>query len=188
MMSGKNTGQGVEQMAYEIRKATEQDIDAVAEIYEKIHSAEEQGGQTIGWIRGVYPVRRTAEDAWKRDDLYVLTDGGAVLGAAIINQAQVDVYAKGNWAHASDRVCVLHTLVIDPDAAGRGYGRDFVAFYEKLALNMGCRELRLDTNAKNAAARKLYRGLGYQEIGIVPTVFNGIPGVDLVLLEKYLPE
>ena len=28
--------------------------------------------------------------------------------------------------------------------------------------------------------------MGYKEIGIVPTVFNGIPGVNLVLLEKNL--
>ena len=38
------------------------------------------------------------------------------------------------------------------------------------------------------AARRLYARLGYREIGIVPTVFNGIPGVDLVLLEKNLEQ
>ena len=32
----------------------------------------------------------------------------------------------------------------------------------------------------------MYRKLGYKEIGIVPTTFNGITGVDLVLLEKNL--
>ena len=51
---------------------------------------------------------------------------------------------------------------------------------------MGCRELRIDTNARNVTARTLYQKLGYKEIGIVPTVFNGIPGVNLVLLEKHL--
>ena len=45
---------------------------------------------------------------------------------------------------------------------------------------------RMATNAKNTAARAMYRKLGYAEIAIVPTVFNGIPGVDLVLLEKHL--
>jgi hypothetical protein len=38
----------------------------------------------------------------------------------------------------------------------------------------------------NKAARTMYQKLGYKEIGIVPTTFNGIPGVDLVLLEKNL--
>lgn len=47
-------------------------------------------------------------------------------------------------------------------------------------------ELRIDANARNAAARAMHKKLGYKEIGIVPTVFNGIPDVQLVLLEKYL--
>ena len=54
------------------------------------------------------------------------------------------------------------------------------------ALSHGCPELRMDTNARNAVARGLYKKLGYKEIGIVPTEFNGIPDVQLVLLEKHL--
>jgi GNAT superfamily N-acetyltransferase len=83
-------------------------------------------------------------------------------------------------------VCVLHTLVISPLAAGKGYGRAFVEFYEWWAKEHGLSELRIDTNARNKAARAMYQKLGYKEIGIVPTTFNGIPGVDLVLLEKNL--
>lgn len=41
-------------------------------------------------------------------------------------------------------------------------------------------------NARNTVARSFYRKLGYREIAVVPVTFNGIPGVDLVLLEKYL--
>ena len=44
--------------------------------------------------------------------------------------------------------------------------------------------MRLDTNAKNVRARRMYKTLGYREIGIVDTTFNGIAGVKLVLLEK----
>ena len=83
-------------------------------------------------------------------------------------------------------MCVLHTLVISPEASGRGLGKAFVRFYEDYALAHGCRELRMDTNERNAAARAMYRKLGYRETGIVPTVFNGIPDVRLVLLEKHL--
>ena len=46
--------------------------------------------------------------------------------------------------------------------------------------------LRMDTNEKNAAARSLYRKLGCREAGAVPCVFNGIPNVNLILLEKEL--
>jgi ribosomal protein S18 acetylase RimI-like enzyme len=79
---------------------------------------------------------------------------------------------------------VLHTLAVDPDARGMGIGPAFVKFWEKLAAEQGCSVLRIDTNARNKRARKMYADLGYIETDIVPTVFNGIPGVDLVLMEK----
>ena len=66
------------------------------------------------------------------------------------------------------------------------YGTAFVAYYESYAKNNGCPVLRMDTNEKNAAARRLYARLGYREAGIVPCVFNGIKGVGLVCLEKKL--
>lgn len=171
-----------------IRKATAKDIEAVEKLYDAIHTAEENGKQTIGWIRGIYPVRKTAEMALARDDLFVLEDDGKICGTGILNKIQVDSYAEGHWEHEvpDERVCVLHTLVIDPDSAGKGYGRAFIEYYETYAQENGCTELRIDTNARNAAARAMYKKHGYTEIGIVPTVFNSIEGVQLVLLEKYL--
>ena len=57
---------------------------------------------------------------------------------------------------------------------------------DALARENGCTVLRMDANAKNAAARRLYQKLGYAEPDIVPCIFNGIPNVQLVLLEKKL--
>lgn len=57
-------------------------------------------------------------------------------------------------------------------------------FYEDTAKALGCTVLRMDTNEKNAAARRLYARLGYREADIVPCAFNSIPNVRLVLLEK----
>ena len=54
-----------------IRPATPGDIAAVADIYDAIHTTEEQGLSTIGWIRGVYPTRQTAEASLARGDLFV---------------------------------------------------------------------------------------------------------------------
>lgn len=68
----------------------------------------------------------------------------------------------------------------------KGYGKAFVAFYENYAKRHNCIALRMDTNVRNAKARNLYRKLGYEEIGVVKCVFNGIPDVQLVCLEKYL--
>lgn len=181
-----------------IRKATNKDIDGIAAIYNKVLDLEEQGEASIGWQRGVYPTRDTALMALERGDLFVYeednkSDNGDdnrnhLMATAIINHKQMDSYAKGNWKviATDDEVMVLHTLVVDPGHAGKGIGKQMVAYYEQYAKKQGCKDLRMDTQAKNQAARNLYHHLGYEEIGIVPCDFNGIPGISLVLLEKAL--
>lgn len=171
-----------------IRKAEISDLNAVDGLYREIHDAEEAGLITTGWIREIYPVRATAEAALARGDLFVLEENGRILGSGIINQLQVDVYEGASWKYQvpDDQVCVLHTLVISPAARGKGYGREFIRFYEAYALGHSCSELRIDTNERNQAARVMYSKYGYHEIDIVPTTFNGIAGVNLVLLEKQI--
>lgn len=171
-----------------IRKAVRSDIEAVAAIYEHIHQKERLGETSTGWIDGVYPVKSTAEAALKRGDLFVYEENSSILGSAIINQVQVDVYSKCRWKYeaSDDKVMVLHTLTVEPEAFKRGIGRKFVEFYEKYAAENGCVVLRMDTNAKNRIARSFYKKLGYIEAGCVPCVFNGIPDVQLIMLERLI--
>ena len=171
-----------------IRKATESDIAAVAEIYARILENEDPAKPATGWLKGIYPVEATARAALERDDLFVCVEDGVIVASGIINQTQVDVYADCKWSLecADSEVMVLHTLTVEPACAGHGIGRKFVAFYEDYARENNCKALRIDTNAVNLTARKLYAKLGYTEVGIVPCVFNGIPDVKLVCLEKLL--
>ncbi len=168
-----------------IRRATLFDLAGVSAVYDEIHDAEASGRITTGWIKGVYPTRATAEAALQRGDLFVMEEDNLILGSALINQIQVDVYEGAPWRYDGE-VCVLHTLVISPKAQGKGAGRQFVEYYEQYAFDHGWYELRIDTNEKNTRARDMYARMGYREIAVVPTVFNGIPDVNLVLLEKNL--
>lgn len=173
-------------MEITFRKAKKSDLEAVGQIYENILASQENGGSYVGWVRGVYPTGQTAADALERDDLFVQEAAGRIVGAAIINRVQVDVYADVAWQYPAEdeQVMVLHTLVIEPAESRQGLGKAFVEFYEGYAAENGCAYLRMDTNARNVSARRLYGKQGYREAGVVPCVFNGISGVDLVMLEK----
>ena len=162
------------------------DLDSIAGIYSEIHDEIESGRASIGWIREIYPTRKTAEDSIRKGEMYVLEKNGEIIAAARINQVQGPEYDNAVWSFsaAPEEVMVMHTLVVSPKHKGRGYGTEFVAFYEDFARKNGCTALRIDTNAINTAARALYKKLGYAEACIVPTDFNGIPGVNLVCLDK----
>ena len=174
-------------MQIRFRKAVWDELDAIEQIYDHSHDAEEAGQSTTGWVRNIYPVREVAEAALERDDMYVGEAGGRIIATGVINQIQVDVYEDCDWVFKGpeEDVWVLHTLAVDPEARGSGAGPAFVRFYEDIARDAGASILRIDTNAINSRARKMYAKLGYTETDIVPTVFNGIRGVDLVLMEKF---
>lgn len=176
-----------------IRQAVREDIPSIVRIYDAILANEEAGKVTIGWVRGVYPTEQTALDALAKGTLFVYEDTDAegndrIVAAAKIDQTQVPEYAGCDWEYKvpDDQIMVLHTLVVDPAGPRRGCGKAFVKFYEEYALSQGCRYLRMDTNERNVIARKMYAKLGYKEPGIVSCVFNGIPDVQLVCLEKKL--
>lgn len=168
------------------RKADVHDTDAAEAIYARVHDAQAAGKLNVGWQRGVYPTRKTVEKAVADGEMYVCEKDGKIVAAAVINQKQVDVYADADWRYAApdSEVWVLHTLAVDPDASGQGIGSGFVRFYEQTAKASGGTVLRMDTNEINARARRLYAHLGFREAAVVPCMFNGIKGVNLVLLEK----
>lgn len=172
-----------------IRKGRKEDLEEVFAIYDDILSREEAGEASAGWVRGIYPTESTAEEALAAGELFVMTEDGAVVAAARINQCQAPEYKYAAW-DAPDalpgRIMVLHTLTVKPSCAGRGFGGEFIRFYEEYAKNAGCFYLRMDTNEKNYAARALYKKMGFGEKGTIPCCFNGLENVRLVCLEKAL--
>ena len=169
-----------------IRKAETADLPAVAAIYDAILDLEEEGRMSIGWQRGVYPTENTARAAVEAGDLFVMEEDGRIIASGRINQMQMPAYAEAPWKFEArdDQVMVLHTLTVDPACTRRGYAGRFLEFYEEYAKKNGCTVLRIDTNAKNTAARAMYAGRGYIESGIIPCEFNGIRDVSLVCMEK----
>ena len=98
-----------------IRSATINDIPDIVRIYDGLISLEEIGSGKTGWIRGIYPTIDTAYDALKENSLFVGFENETIVGSAIINKIQPDIYKNANWiTSASDNeVMVLHTLSIN---------------------------------------------------------------------------
>ena len=76
-----------------IRKATKDDLDAVENLYGRMHDAQEAGLICTNWKRGIYPARITAVSALEQDALFIMEENGRIIGSAIINRHQLDIYA-----------------------------------------------------------------------------------------------
>ena len=172
------------------RKADISDLNQIEGIYSRNLDEEEAGRISTGWKRNVYPTAEIAKEAIEAGEMFVLEEKGRILCCGRINQEQEDAYYGADWRYPApdEKVMVLHTFMTDPPYSGRGYGKIFVRCYEDHALKNGCPYLRMDTDEHNARARALYKKLGYEERGIVPALFNGLPEIHLVLLEKKLEE
>lgn len=172
-----------------IRKAVVEDVDAITDIYNKIHILEAAGLVSIGWDSKVYPIRATAEKALLDETLFVMTMDNEVVASAIINQEQPSAYSSMAWRFpaSDDKVGVLHTLVVDPDFGKQGLGKAFVSFFENYCKEQGYAVVRLDTQVKNTGPFNMYLNLGYKLAGVCDTPFQNLPyDVELAIFEKKL--
>ncbi len=76
---------------------------------------------------------------------------------------------------------------------GLRYADGFVAFlkyYEKLAEEMGCTDLRIDTGGTNSRARRIYEKCGFKEVNVVEFSWGESQDAEekhyVIFLEKYL--
>lgn len=172
-----------------IRKAKQEDIGIVSDIYEQLFKYQENNVNYSGWKRGCYPTKEIAENALVKSELYVYERDGKVIASSIINSKQDDDYALIDWSDNNtlpENVLVMHTLVISPNEWGKGIAKEFFLFYETLAKERSISTLRFDTNKSNKPAQVLYEKLGYAVKGIIESNFLKQGIISLVCYEKII--
>ena len=107
--------------------------------------------------------------------------------AAFEEMMRSDVYADGfliydkdelagyamtakTYSHEAGGLCVwIEELYLTPAHRGKGLGHEFFAFAEDF-YGKDLRRMRLETEPDNEKAEKLYRNLGFDELGYRPFV------------------
>lgn len=170
-----------------IRKATVNDIDRIAEIYDALTSDPETCKFT-NWAKGVYPTRSFAEKALSDGDLFVGEDENGIFGTMLLNTNQLPEYNDIPWIHSADcnEVLVIHTLCIDLKYKGKGKAKEMVAFAEEYGRQNNMKVIRLDTYEGNFPACAMYPKLGYEYSGKAFFNFMGKIPENLKCFEKLL--
>ena len=80
----------------------------------------------------------------------------------------------------------LYWMAVAPDAQGRGYGKELVAWLEKRVKEAGGRWIMIETSSqsKYERTRNFYIQLDYREVSRIPDFYK--PGDDRVTYVKYI--
>lgn len=80
----------------------------------------------------------------------------------------------------------LLTLAVDPRRRRRGIARDLLTRLERVARDAGAEQIFLEVAATNDAARALYAGAGYRDVGRRPGYYAapGRAAIDAIVLSK----
>lgn len=171
-----------------IREGRQEDIEAIAKIYDDFLDYEAINGSKTNWIKGVYPTATNAQKGLENGTLYVGELDGKIIGSYVLNHVQPEEYAKLDWAFSGegDEVMVIHTLCIDVNIQGKRLGKQFIDFAIDFARKQGCKTMRLDTYEFNEPAAKLYTKYGFRYVGKTEFFFEQAILENLICFEYKL--
>lgn len=148
-----------------IEKGQPSDLDAVFANFMKAKAELDRSG-IFQWFDG-YPTRSIVERDLGSGVMYVLKDGGDIVGGITISEEYDEEYDQVDWKFDDRKVLIIHRLVISPDHQRRGHARRLMNFAEDQAQREGYSSIRLDTYSKNQRAIDFYLKRGYRIRGDV---------------------
>jgi GNAT superfamily N-acetyltransferase len=113
----------------------------------------------------VYPNAETIAHDTEAGTLHVLCDDGTIIASITIDQNMDPLWQDMAWNADGEPAIAVHRLMVHPSQQGRGLAKTLMQHAETVALQQGCRSIRLDTFRQNPAAMALYPRLGYQPTG-----------------------
>jgi L-amino acid N-acyltransferase YncA len=107
----------------------------------------------------------------------------AVDSAAVIGFVTYDQFRKGpGYARTME-----HTIMLSPDAKGRGAGRALMRVVENHAEDAGVGSLWAGISSENSEGISFHRAIGFEEVALLPKVgFKFDRWLDLVLMRKWI--
>lgn len=171
-----------------IRKAVEEDVPAICEMYDHIIELYQRQVKRPGWRKGVYPIEADFRDAIRAGAMYVGELDGRMAAGMVVRQGMDEGYRGAPWLVELEdsRVAVVHTLGVHPELARAGLGLEMVRGALRAAREKGCGTVRLDVLDGNPAAERLYEKAGFRYVGTKQIFYEDTGLADFHLYEHVL--
>lgn len=165
-------------------KGTKADIDELEKLYDALNDYLACHTNFPGWIKGVYPVRKTAEDGIEEGTLFVARSGGRIAGTVILRHEPEAGYSQADWHIQLEEaeIFVVYTFAVHPQYRGKGVGKALLEFAVRYSVEQKAKAIRLDVYEHNTPAIGLYKKCGFQ---YVDTVDLGYSNYGLDRFELY---
>ncbi|GLZ38447.1 GNAT family N-acetyltransferase [Actinokineospora sp. NBRC 105648] len=140
-----------------IREASAADWPLIWPLWHRVVAT----GETYMWDPATD--QDAAERAWMAGAVFVVEDGGVVVGTALL---------KPNQPGLGDHVANAGFMV-DPDHAGRGIGRALAGHVLDAARAAGYTGMQFNAVVStNTGAVRLWRSLGFEVVATIPGAFR----------------
>jgi GNAT superfamily N-acetyltransferase len=96
-------------------------------------------------------------------------------GVLLLARVDEEPAGLGGVRHLDTEIAEVKSMYVAPPFRGTGLGRRILARLDEIALERGCRAVRLDTSDYLTPAVALYRAAGYREV----PAYNENPKADL---------
>jgi N-acetylglutamate synthase-like GNAT family acetyltransferase len=137
-----------------IRRATKEDAEAVANLYREL--------DTLSPV-SVLPERIEAVANSNTTYLLVCDDAGEIIATALVCLCQDVMFDNQPFA-------LVENVVVSADYKREGIGKSMMDYIEAFCLEQDCSKIMLQTSSENRAARDFYTAMGYDpdaKIGFV---------------------
>ncbi len=169
----------------EIRKAAPEEFPAARAFYHTVIDGIKDSRTSVKWKKDVYPDPGLIETSIRSGEFFVGTENGELIAAMILNHACAPEYQKISWQPEAkeEEVILLHALAVHPLHTGKGHAKEMVRFAMDYGRRARQKAIRLDVLKGNAAAEKLYAGMGFRLAGSVQMFYEDTGWSDFLLYE-----
>ncbi len=173
-------------LSLEVRLARPDEVDAVLAFYHEMIEVMVGTDFDILWKYDEHPSNDFIRTSVQNGYAFIgIADDGNIACGCVIDHDPAPGYENAPWEvkAGKDEIGIVHSVATLPQYHRRGYAETLMQGAIESCRDSGLKSLQLDTFTTNDRAHKLYRKLGFREVGPQEVFYDDLGHVTLDMFE-----